>query len=396
MGGLSLLRASLGLTFVTSIAIACSPSDGTGAGDEGDNGGTSSGNGGGGGTGAAPTGGTSGAPTGGGGGSGAGPTGGVSGTGLGGSAGQPTGGTSGTSGASGTAGAAVGGSAGAATGGSGGDAMGGASGSGGGAGDSSAGAGAGGSGPGAYTGTILVQDNFDAQANGAAPDSAKWQLYPDYNLSQAPIVDGARSHSPPNASKSRGNPSFLIPKQGAVLGGMIAPSNKFYVRVWVSFEKATSMVGNHSTFLVGSVAKDNSGTELRLGFSSNQNGKPEMLDLNLQNATDGGEVTRYSNGFTDGQNSANFPGMGVQFAANQWYCLEALFDGMGSEFRLWIDGTENMEMHVHDFSGNSTPRVAWGPMFNYLKIGTQDYSGQIGQVWYDDVFVGTAQVGCQR
>ncbi|HEX6764440.1 MAG TPA: hypothetical protein VF103_03160, partial [Polyangiaceae bacterium] len=224
----------------------------------------------------------------------------------------------------------------------------------------------------------------------------KWQLYPDYAPAQQPLIDNTRSHSPPNSAKTRNPPSFLIPKQGAVLGGMIAPSNKFYVRMWVNFEKATPMVMNHSTFLVGSVAKDNSGTELRLGFSSNQSGKPEMLDLNLQNPSDGGEVTRYSNGFTDGQNSANFPMMGVQFAANQWYCLEALFDGGGSEFRLWVNDTENMEMHVHDFSGNSTPRVAWGPMFNYLKIGTQDFSGQIGQVWYDDVFVGTAPIGCQR
>jgi len=332
--------------------------------------------------GAAPSGGTGGV-------SGAAPTGGVSGTGFGGSSGAaPSGGASGVSG---SAGATNGGSAGL------GGTSAGTSGASGTAGDAGSNAGgSAGSGGGAYTGTIIVQDDFNAQANGAAPDSAKWQLYPDYSQPQQPIIDSTRSHSAPNAAKTRGNPSFLIPRQGAVLGGTIAPSNKFYIRIWVNFEKATSMVGNHSAFLVGAVAKDNSGTELRLGFSSNQNGKPEMLDLNLQNASDGGEVTRYSNGFTDGGNSANFPGMGVQFNANQWYCLEALFDGMGSEFRLWIDDVENMDMHVHDFSGNTTPRVAWGPMFNYLKIGTQDYSGQIGQVWYDDVFVGTTPIGCSR
>jgi hypothetical protein len=166
------------------------------------------------------------------------------------------------------------------------------------------------------------------------------------------------------------------------------------VRSWVNFEKATAAIGNHSDFLVGATSQDNSGVELRLGFSSNQSGKPEMLDLNLIGS--GAEVTRYSNGFTDGGNPGAFPGMGVQFVANQWYCIESLFDGAASEFRLWIDGVENMEMHVTDFSGNTTPRLNWAPMFTYLKIGTQDFSGQIGQVWYDDVFVGTAQVGCQR
>jgi hypothetical protein len=64
---------------------------------------------------------------------------------------------------------------------------------------------------------------------------------------------------------------------------------------------------------------------------------------------------------------------------------------------LWINDVENMEMHVHDFSGTGMAgRTSWGPMFRYLKVGVQDFSGQIGQVWYDDVFVGTAPIGCQR
>ena len=65
------------------------------------------------------------------------------------------------------------------------------------------------------------------------------------------------------------------------------------------------------------------------------------MDLNLQNPKDGagGEVTRYSNGFTDGGNPADFPGTGFQFAANTWTCVEAFFNGAaaGSEFRVWID-----------------------------------------------------------
>jgi hypothetical protein len=385
---LSLLRASLTATLVTSIAIACSPSDGgVGASDDG-GGGTSGAFPSGGG--ATPTGGMGGSATGGAGASGAGPTGGVSGTGLGGAAGTPTGGNSGTSGAAGTAGAPTGGSAGAATGGVGGDGMSGASGTGGGG---TAGGGTGGSagGSGAYTGTIIIQDNFDA----SAMVDAKWIRYPSFNMQQQPVIDTTRKHSGNNAVKATGNNvgSFLIPASGQ-LGGMIVPGNRFFVRVWVNFEKATSAIGNHSDFLVGATSQDNSGVELRLGFSSNQSGKPEMLDLNLIGS--GAEVTRYSNGFTDGGNPGAFSGTGVQFVANQWYCIEALFDGAASEFRLWIDGAENMEMHVTDFSGNGTPRLNWAPMFTYLKVGTQDFSGQIGQVWYDDVFVGTAQVGCQR
>ena len=128
--------------------------------------------------------------------------------------------------------------------------------------------------------------------------------------------------------------SFLIPASGQ-LGGMIATGNKFYVRVWVNFEKTTAAIGNHSDFLVGATAQDNSGVELRLGFSSNQSGKPEMLDLNLIGS--GAEVTRYSNGFTDGGNPGAFTGMGVQFTPT----ILIFDDATGQQIDLDLRGDDD-------------------------------------------------------
>jgi hypothetical protein len=243
----------------------------------------------------------------------------------------------------------------------------------------------------AYPGTVIVEDDFDA---GSTLD-AQWFAYPDFDVNQQPKIDTTRTHTPPNAIKLTPSSSgvFLMNQMGA---GLPAAGNKFYARVWVNFEKATSAVGGHSAFLVGAVGKDNAGTELRLGMSSP--GSTVMLDLNLINATDGGggEVTRFSNGFTTGGNPGDFPGMGFGFEANQWYCVEALFDGAGSEFKVWVADTEIPELTVHDFSANGAARTMWGPTFNYIKIGGQNYSGNIGPVWYDDIFVGTEPVGCAR
>jgi hypothetical protein len=36
----------------------------------------------------------------------------------------------------------------------------------------------------------------------------------------------------------------------------------------------------------------------------------------------------------------------------------------------------------------------WAPMFSFIKIGAQNYSGDIGKIWYDDVAVGTQRIGC--
>ncbi|HEX6276017.1 MAG TPA: hypothetical protein VFZ53_23415 [Polyangiaceae bacterium] len=384
------LTAPFAITFVASFFVACSQSDGTdgGGSDTGgsDSGGSSSGGAANGGTstgGASATGGSGGT-------SGAAPNGGASGTGLGGSAGAtPTGGASGSSGSATGGGAGVGGE------------TGGAAGSGAGAGGSAGSGGATGGASGAYTGTIIVQDDFESATAGMQPDMAKWEQYQSFEMMLAPTVDSARKNRGQNAarvqSSNSGRGSFLVPRTGLPVAG-----NSFYVRVFMNWEKATTAISGHSGFIVGSAARENNGAEARLGISSKGPGNVPRMDFNLIGAMDGGggEVTRYSNGYTDGGNPADFTGTGFQFAADRWYCVEAYYGGaMGAaEFRVWVDGSEIMEMHVTDFRGNTSgsPRVNWAPTYNFLKIGAQDYDANLGRIWYDDVFVGTAPVGCQR
>jgi hypothetical protein len=383
---LDLLRASLVFCALTASFVACSPSDGTDSDDSSNGGGTAPG-----GTGGAlPNGGaTTGGTTTGGATTGGATTGGVSGTGFGGSAG----------GASGTAGAPAGGTAGT-TGGAGGSGAGGTAGN---AGDAGAPpGGAGGSGSGAYTGTIIIQDDFESATAGAQPDMTKWEQYQSFEMTMAPTIDTARKNRGQNAARvqstSSGRGSFLVPRTGI----FPVAGNSFYVRVFMNWEKATTAISGHSGFIVGSAARENNGTECRLGISSKGPNNVPRMDFNLIGATDGmgGEVTRYSNGYTDGGNPADFPATGFQFSADRWYCVEAYYGGVAnmSELRVWVDGTEIMEMHVTDFRGNmsGSPRVNWAPTYNFLKIGAQDYDANLGRIWYDDVFVGTAPVGCQR
>jgi hypothetical protein len=244
---------------------------------------------------------------------------------------------------------------------------------------------------------IIIQDNFDGTA-ASGPADAKWAAYPQGQTNLAPVIDTTRhqtgAHAAMATSSSSGLGSFLVPAAGA-LGGTPVTGNAFYVRVWINFQKPTTAITGHSAFIVGSAARDESGTELRLGISTNGPGNVPRLDLNLQNPSDsGGEVTRYSNGFTDGGNPASFPGTGYQFTAGSWTCVEAFFNGAASEFRLWIGDQELSEMHVTDFSANGAGRTHWAPTYNFIKIGAQDYSANLGQIWYDDVVVATQKIGC--
>ena len=221
-----------------------------------------------------------------------------------------------------------------------------------------------------------------------------------FEQTNAPTIDSARAHGTGNSARvlstSSGRGSFLVPVTGLPVTG-----NAFYVRVFINWEKATSAISGHSGFIVGSVGRDNNGTEVRLGISSKGPGGTPRMDLNLQSPSDGqgGETTRYSNGFTDGGNPSDFPGTGFQFAANTWTCVEAFFNGAtaGSEFRVWVNDAEITEMHVTDFRANTTsgtPRTHWAPTYGFIKIGAQDYDANLGHIWYDDVVVATQRVGC--
>lgn len=247
---------------------------------------------------------------------------------------------------------------------------------------------------GAPGGVIIVSDNFDTATASGPPDPSKW-FPPPSGSTNGPTIVSAKFHSAPNSATSIGTSNG----QGAALipmAGLPTADNHFYVRVWVNFAKATSAVMGHAAFLVAGSTRDQSGTELRLGVSIPPGFPTAMVDLNLQNPMDGpGEVTRFSNNFTTGGNPLNVAG--TTFDADTWTCVEALFDGGHNEFRLWIGGNEVSNMHVTDFAARPTdaPRTMWAPSFKFLKIGAQNYSGDIGQVWYDDVIVGSEPIGCR-
>jgi hypothetical protein len=321
---------------------------------------------------------------------------------LGGAAGMiSTGGSGASAGASGSTGSAAAGSSasGAAGASAAGASVGGAAGAGGAVGTAGSSGTAGGSGP--SLSSIIVQDNFDSGSAQAPPSTTKWVAYPQGQESLGPLIDTQRAHSGSNAalvsSTSSGLGAFLVP-----VTGLPVAANKFYVRVYINWEKSTTQISGHSGFLVGASARDESGTELRLGLSSKgPNGVPRM-DLNLQNPKDGGETTRYSNGFNDGGDPSKYPEVGWQFTANTWYCLEALFDGTPgtSQFQVSIDGREITALHVTDFRDSAqiaqggAPRINWAPSFNFIKIGANDYDANLGHIWYDDVVVATQPIGC--
>jgi len=279
-----------------------------------------------------------------------------------------TSGTSGTAGASGTKGGggsgdasgAAGGGAGAiGTGGSGRAGQPGTSGTGGGAPGS---AGAMGAGCGARTG-LLFCDDFEARTGLTGPWTAQ------INGSGTVALDTTTGHSGTRSVHVHAGDNdfdtFLALHDATVLP---APNGRFYLRAYVRLGRAMS--AGHNAYLIGEAVSGAGANTLRLGEMN------EMLMYTIAGDT---------HGALSNQNYYSDHKPGVSFPASTWVCLELSIDHAKPEIDVWVGGVEVPDLHHTDW-----------PIDNYdtLRFGFEKYAGPGLDVWYDDIAVGTARIGC--
>ena len=145
--------------------------------------------------------------------------------------------------------------------------------------------------------------------------------------------------------------------------------SKFWGRVYLRSD--TDIQAGHNTYVAAGTGTGdpNNGTYIRIG--------EHQCQLELNRSTDDKELL--SNG---GQYMCEG---GVKLLKDTWYCLEFYFDGPGQETRVFVDGTEASALHSTD----------WG-VFDYkvFKLGFEKYHGESKTLWYDDLAIGSAQLGC--
>ena len=146
------------------------------------------------------------------------------------------------------------------------------------------------------------------------------------------------------------------------------PGPRFYVRVYLTSD--TPMNPGHNTYInAGEGDGDpNHGEWIRVGEHR------EQLELNRK--SDDKELL--SSGDYNSLEGA------TQLAADQWYCLEVLYDGPGSEVRVWIDDVEVSKLHATDWTAN----------YETFKFGYERYHGPDKTLWYDDLVLATERIGC--
>jgi hypothetical protein len=150
--------------------------------------------------------------------------------------------------------------------------------------------------------------------------------------------------------------------------GVTVPS-KFWGRVYLRSD--TDIQAGHNTYMAAgtSTGDPNMGTYIRIG--------EHQCQLELNRNTDDKELL--SNGGTymcEG---------GVKLLKDTWYCLEFFYDGPGQEIRVFVDAEEITALHA----------TAWGVNeYQVFKVGFEKYGGMNKTLWYDNLALGSAQIGC--
>jgi Cip1-like, core domain len=151
------------------------------------------------------------------------------------------------------------------------------------------------------------------------------------------------------------------------------PGTSFYGRafVWFGADPGTG----HWMSWVG-VGPGAQGTEVRYG------GHYDILQANYFGNDD--EVISDPKGYCS-PTCTN----GVAMPVGRWACVEFYF-GV-DEIRFWLDGEEIPTLHVTSWRNQSAP---WSPAYDRVRFGFHDFQGEAVDVWYDDVALDGARVGC--
>jgi len=175
-----------------------------------------------------------------------------------------------------------------------------------------------------------------------------------------------------------------------------APNNTYYARVFVWFEALpTAPAWAHWT-ISGAQNDDeadpegNGPSEIRVGGQWNTNNKIELFGV----GTDRGVTGDWTNLDDDpGGNPAAVP-------AQEWVCLEWMFDGTANETKFWWDGVEHPSLATSstNHGGSSDPFEL--PAFTSMWVGWWLYQPGTTpaqfDTWIDEVAIDYERIGCNR
>ena len=242
---------------------------------------------------------------------------------------------------------------------------------------SATGGGSGGSGGGsaepscATTGkNLLLCEDFETIALGGVPDPAVWSM--DKGASATVGVDDQQFkhgkhalhlHTLPDANKALFHETKTFPLPNG--------KNSLYGRANFMVGAGLNVPTDHTNFFEAS-------------------GKVNGVSGNYRYGAAGAKFFANYNPGDPGKSSKTAVPVGV------WTCLEWAFLGDSNEMHFWIDGKELTDVAVPPTGVNGTVWTA--PKFDSFYFGWITYATDTASdhydIWYDDIAIDTARIGC--
>jgi hypothetical protein len=218
-----------------------------------------------------------------------------------------------------------------------------------------------------------------ARCDGFEGTQADWTVTtPDCSGAGKTAYDTAVTHSGSTSLRVDGAAGYcnhVFVRNTALLP---AGASALFVRYWV--RHTTALPASHITTVALRDVNDGN-RDLRFG---GQNG---ALQWN-----------RASDDATLPEQSPAGVALSAPLPVGQWNCVEFKVDGSNGTMETWLNGTSvpgllQDGVPTHDIDGQWLNRT-YRPALSDLKLGWESYGEGADTLWYDDVAVGTARVGC--
>ncbi len=217
---------------------------------------------------------------------------------------------------------------------------------------------------------LLLCEDFETVALGGVPDPAVWTI--DKGAGATVAVDNKQFkhgkhalhlHTLPDANKALLHEKKTFPLPGG--------KNSLYGRANVMIEAGLVVPKNHTNFFEAS-------------------GKVNGVSGNYRYGASGAKfLANYNPGDPSKASKTAVP-VGV------WSCIEWAFLGDTNEMHFWIDDKEIVDLAVPSIGVNG---MVWeAPTFDSFYFGWITYATDTASdhydVWYDDIAIDTARIGC--
>lgn len=227
----------------------------------------------------------------------------------------------------------------------------------------------------------VVCEDFEATAVGGIP-GAPWTVSrPNCSGSGTLSVDASQAHGGTHSLKVVGGPNFC----DHVFLASTAPATlhpTLYARFFVRFDDAFGP--SHTTFLAMADTADGTGgatKDMRMGGQSG--------------------IFMWNREKTDATLPALSPvgiAQSVVPTPDAWHCVQIAIDSAARTLQTSIDGVARAGLAIDTTPTQDLDQQwlssAWMPNLQDIRFGWEAYGGTAMTLWYDDIAIGSAPIGC--